>query len=61
MLILIGLGLYDEKDLTLRGIEQAKEADQAYMELYTSKWNGSIKNLEKLLSGTCILVRTEIC
>ena len=49
MLTLIGLGLYDEKDLTLRGIEQAKKADKAYIELYTSKWHGNIKNLEKLI------------
>ena len=49
MLTLIGLGLHDEKDLTLRGIELAKAADRVYMELYTSKWHGSLKNLEKIV------------
>jgi diphthine synthase len=49
MLTLIGLGLYDEKDLTLRGIEVAQAAKKAYVELYTSKWHGSLKNLEKLV------------
>lgn len=49
MLTLIGLGLYDEKDLTLRGIEEAKKADKAFIELYTSKWHGNLKSLEKLI------------
>jgi len=49
MITLIGLGLHDEKDVTLRGVELAKAADRVYMELYTSKWHGSIKNLEKIV------------
>ena len=49
MLTLIGLGLYDEKDVTLRGVELAKAADRVFMELYTSKWHGSLKNLEKIV------------
>jgi len=40
MLTLIGLGLQDEKDLTLRGIEAAKQTDRVYIELYTSVWRG---------------------
>ncbi len=50
MLTLIGLGLYDEKDLTLRGIEEAKKADAAFIELYTSYWHGNLKNLEKIIN-----------
>jgi diphthine synthase len=49
MLTLIGLGLFDEKDLTLKGMEEAKKADKVYIELYTTLWHGNIKNLEKLL------------
>jgi len=48
MLTLVGLGLYDEKDLTLRGIEAAKSADKVYIELYTSVWRGK-ENLEKMI------------
>lgn len=40
MLCLIGLGLYDEKDMTLRGLETAKSCDSLYAELYTSGWSG---------------------
>jgi len=49
MLNLIGLGLNDEKDLTLKGIELTKAADKCYIELYTSYWHGNTKNLEKLI------------
>ncbi len=44
MLCLIGLGLYDEKDMTLRGLEAAKSCDSLYAELYTSGWSG-LENL----------------
>jgi diphthine synthase len=49
MLTLISIGLFDEKDLTLRGLEEAKKSDKVYIELYTSRWHGSLKNLEKIL------------
>lgn len=45
MLCLIGLGLYDEKDMTLRGLETAKSCDYLYVELYTSGWSG-LENLK---------------
>jgi diphthine synthase len=50
MLILVSLGLFDEKDLTLRGLEEIKKADRIYIELYTSYWHGNIKNLEKMVN-----------
>ena len=49
MLALIGLGLFDEKDMTLRGIEEAKKSDKVFIEFYTSKWHGNLKKLEKLV------------
>lgn len=49
ILTLIGLGLYDEKDISLRGLEEAKKADKVFIELYTSKWHGNLENLEKLI------------
>src|SRR3989344_7272947 len=35
-LYLIGLGLGDDKDLTLRGVEAAKTCAKIYLECYTS-------------------------
>ena len=48
MLYLIGLGLNDEKDLSLKALETAKNCD-CYAELYTSIWQGSLEGLEKLI------------
>lgn len=61
MLALVGLGLHDEKDLTIRGLELAKAADRVYIELYTSNWFGSLKNLEKIVGKKIeILARKDL-
>lgn len=36
MLYIVGLGLGDEKDITVRGLEAVKKCDKVYMEAYTS-------------------------
>jgi diphthine synthase len=47
-LVFVGLGLFDELDLSLRGLEEAKRADFIYAEFYTSLMAGlSLRNLEK--------------
>ena len=49
MLVLVGLGLWDEKDLNLMGIEEAKLCDILYLDGYTSKLFGARKEqLEKV-------------
>lgn len=47
-LYFIGLGLNDEKDISLKALEIIKKCDFAYLESYTSKLNVSINDLEKL-------------
>jgi len=47
-LYLIGLGLWDEKDITLRGLETVKKCQTVFLETYTSKLNCSKEVLEKL-------------
>jgi len=60
MLYLIGLGLGDEKDLTLREIEIAR-ACECFAELYTSKWAGSLAELEKTIGKKInLLKRNEV-
>ncbi len=49
MLTLVGLGLFDERDLTLRGLEATKNADKVYIELYTGRWGGSVERLSKTI------------
>jgi diphthine synthase len=36
MLTFIGLGLFDENDISLKGFEAIKESDLVYAEFYTS-------------------------
>ena len=47
MLYLIGLGLNDEKDITIKGLEAIKKCKEIYLENYTSKLQVSKKDLEK--------------
>ena len=36
MLYLVGLGLADEKDITVKGLEVVKKAERVYLEAYTA-------------------------
>jgi diphthine synthase len=48
-LVFVGLGLFDEQDISLRGLEEVKEADFVYAEFYTSLMAGlSLLNLERI-------------
>ena len=50
MLYLIGLGLYDDRDISLKGAEALKKAEIIYAEFYTSRlFEGSIRTLENKL------------
>ena len=49
-LVFIRLGLYDEKDISIRGLEELKEADAVFAEFYTSLMQGlSIRKLEEMI------------
>jgi diphthine synthase len=41
MLFFVGLGLYDEKDVSLKGLEAVRSADMVYAEFYTSRLMGA--------------------
>jgi len=48
-LVLVGLGLYNEKDVSVRGLEEIRDADTVFAEFYTSLMPGlSIQKLEKM-------------
>lgn len=60
MLYLIGLGLYDEKDISLKGMEALKKVDTIYAEFYTaSLFGGTIETLEKQLDVKINLLKRE--
>ena len=46
---LVGLGLWDEKDISLKGLEDAKKCDIVYMEEYTSKLGVDNEKIEELI------------
>lgn len=48
MLYLVGLGLGDERDITLRGLDVVKECDEVWLETYTSILGVSRQKLEAL-------------
>jgi diphthine synthase len=58
-LVFIGLGLHDEKGISLKGLEETKTADAAFIELYTSLLpDFSLENLTAL-AGKQIRVVTR--
>ncbi len=59
MLNLIGIGLNDEKDITLKGLELVKDSDYVYLENYTSVLQCSKEDLEKLYNKKIILAERE--
>lgn len=59
-LYFIGLGLYDKKDISIKGLEAIKQCDKLYLEYYTSKLNCSIEELEQLYEKKLILADREL-
>ncbi len=60
MLTFIGLGLYDEKDITLKGLEAIRDADIVFAEFYTSALTGAkLEAMEHLYGKKIIVVDRE--
>ncbi|KAI5289563.1 diphthine synthase [Ascosphaera atra] len=60
MLHLIGLGLADEKDITVRGLEIVKKAERVYLEAYTSILLVDKTKLEAFYGREVILADREL-
>ena len=65
MLYLIGIGLNDEKDITVKGLEAVKKSKEIYLEVYTSKLQIPIERLEefygkKIIRATRTFVEQDI-
>lgn len=59
-LYLIGIGLSDENDITIKGLDLVKKSDVIYLENYTSLLNCPVANLEKLYGKKIILADREL-
>lgn len=53
---LVGIGLGNEKDITVHGLELVKKADIVYLEYYTSLLQCSVEDLETFYGRKIILV-----
>lgn len=62
MLTFIGLGLWDEMDISLKGLEAIKEADVVYAEFYTSRLMGTtLEKMEELYGKPVkVLIREDV-
>jgi diphthine synthase len=59
-LVFVGLGLNDEKGISLAGLEEAKTADHVFMETYTSLMpNFSVERFEELCGRKIQLVTRQ--
>jgi len=61
-LFFVGLGLYDEKDISLRGLEVVKSSDFVFAEFYTSLMPGfSMERFKKMIGKkTTIVLRRDL-
>jgi diphthine synthase len=61
-IVLVGLGLHDDKGISLRGLEEVKSADIVFIELYTSLLpEFSLSRLEKVAGKTFhVISRREL-
>jgi len=57
---LIGIGLNDEKDVSVKGLEVISMADYVFLENYTSKLQVPIKKLEEFYKKKIILANREL-
>ena len=59
-LVFIGLGLYDEKDISLKGLEEAKNCDVLFAEFYTSRLFGTdISKIERVVGKKINVLNRE--
>jgi diphthine synthase len=59
-IVFVGLGLHDEKGISLRGLEEVKSADNVFMELYTSLLpDFSLKRFEEICGKKVTVVSRQ--
>ena len=59
-LYMIGIGLNDEKDITIKGLEAVKQADKIFLESYTSILQVPVSKLEEFYGKEIILADREM-
>ena len=60
VLYMIGIGLNDEKDISVKGLEIIRKCDAVYLESYTSILQCTKEKLENLYKKTIIIANREL-
>jgi diphthine synthase len=59
-LVFIGLGLYDENDISVKGLKAAKQCNRLFAEFYTAKLTGtSLEKLQKAIGNEITVLNRE--
>ena len=60
-LVFVGLGLFDERDISLRGLDEIKDVDTVFAEFYTSLMHGlSVERLRELVGRDVVVVSRRL-
>lgn len=60
-IVFIGLGLWDEKDLSIKGLEEARSCDSLFAEFYTSKLIGTdVEKLKERIGREIVILPREV-
>lgn len=59
-LYMIGIGLHDEKDITVKGLEAVRKCSLVFLEYYTSKLAISIESLERFYGKKLIAADRDL-
>jgi len=59
MLSFIGLGLWDERDITIKALEEARKCDKVYAEFYTSKMGVETEKIERMIGKKITVLERE--
>ena len=59
MLHIISLGLFDKKDISVKGLEICKKCDFLYLEKYTNFFDSNAKELEEFIGKKIIEIKRE--
>jgi len=60
-LVFVGLGLFDERDISLRGLDEIKDVDTVFAEFYTSLMPGlSVERLRELVGRDVVVVSRRL-
>lgn len=59
MLYIVGLGLNDEQDVTLKGLDVMRKCDTVFCEFFTNKWHGDLDKLAGMIEKKIFILERQ--